>query len=131
LTRAIDTNVVVRWLIGDDPGQSVLANAIVAEGAFVPLTVALEVEWVLRSVFNLPRSAIADALERMLSIETLVVDQGEELFWALERFRSGADWADCIHLIGARSATSFVTFDRKLARKVGREAPIAIETIRN
>ena len=129
MTRAIDTNVVVRWLLGDDPEQSILANAIVADGAFVPLTVALEVEWVLRSVFNLPRSAIADALERMLSIETLVVDQGDALFWALERFRSGADWADCIHLIGARSATSFLTFDRRLKRQAGATAPLPVELI--
>ena len=131
MTRAIDTNVLIRWLVGDDPEQSIQANEIVAEGAFVALTVALEVEWVLRNVFDLPRPAVADALERMLTVDTLLIDQGDALFWALERFRAGADWADCIHLISARSATNFVTFDRKLAPKVGPDTPIAIETIRN
>ena len=130
MTRAVDTNVLVRWLLGDNEEQTKRANEIVEEGAYVPLTVALEVEWVLRSVFGLPKSIVAEAIERMLRVETLQIDDGEALFWALERYRSGADWADCIHLIGARTATSFATFDHRLARQAGPGSPVPIDTLR-
>ena len=127
--RAVDTNVLVRWLLNDDAEQAILASAIVKSGAYVPMTVAMEVEWVLRGVALLPRPDVADLLERMIRVDTLTLDDGDALLWALERYRRGADWADCIHLISAHSATSFATFDRRLVRQAGRDSPVPIELI--
>ena len=60
--RAIDTNVVVRVLTGDDPVQSARARAILEAGdVFIPLTVILETEWVLRSIFRLGTAEVVEA----------------------------------------------------------------------
>jgi len=55
--RAVDTNVIVRYLTGDDPAQADKARAVIGrEPIFVPRTVVLEVEWVLRGVYGMPTS---------------------------------------------------------------------------
>jgi len=50
---AIDTNLIVHYLTGDDPAQASRAGRIIeGQSVFVPLTVTLEVEWVLRSGYG-------------------------------------------------------------------------------
>ena len=52
--RAVDTDVIVRYLMGDDPEQTEKARGVIGrEAVFVPRTVVLEVEWVLRGVYGL------------------------------------------------------------------------------
>lgn len=53
--KSVDTNVLVRFILGDDPEQSAQAEAIVKEGVFVPITVLLELGWVLGSRYGLDR----------------------------------------------------------------------------
>ena len=57
LPIALDTNLLVRLLVNDDPAQAELAAACIdaSAGCFVPITVALELEWVLRGAYKLPR----------------------------------------------------------------------------
>ena len=63
--KALDTNVVVRYLTGDDPAQAARARAAVDAGpVFVPVTVLLESEWVLRSRYGLVGKAAVEALRR-------------------------------------------------------------------
>ncbi len=67
--RAIDTNVVVRYLTGDDAKQSARARAVIESGSvFVSTTVVLESAWVLRSVYGFSRDAVANALRAFLGL---------------------------------------------------------------
>jgi len=61
--RAIDTNIVIRYLTADDPDQTAKAKAVVDAGqVFVSTTVLLECEWVLRSVYDFSRHEVVAAL---------------------------------------------------------------------
>jgi predicted nucleic-acid-binding protein len=68
----LDTNVLVRLLVGDDLRQAGQAEALARESAeageslFVPLTVTLELEWVLRSRYRFPKDAVLATLVNML-----------------------------------------------------------------
>lgn len=61
--HGVDTNVVIRYLIGDDPRQGAKARAVIGEvPVFVPRTVLLEAEWVLRGVYDMPPQQVIPAL---------------------------------------------------------------------
>ena len=126
---AVDTNVVVRLLVGDDLAQTVAAQRCVAPGAFVSQGVLMEAEWVLRTVYRLTADRIADDLGKLFNLDCVHVEDRELLRWAAERYRGGADWADLLHLIAARGHAGFATFDRALPRQAGKEAPVAIELL--
>lgn len=65
LPVALDTNVLVRLLVNDDPAQAEQAAELIdsSPACFVPITVALELEWVLRGAYKLPREAVITAFE--------------------------------------------------------------------
>lgn len=128
--RAVDTNVLVRYIVRDDPIQSPVADQIVAEPCFVSETVLLELAWVLRSNFGLNRATLASTLRDLIALSS--VEMNDELLavWAIERFAAGADFADMIHIIACRTADSFASFEDKLDKKAGPDSPIPIETLR-
>ena len=67
--RAIDTNVVVRYLTGDEPGQAARARTVIDAGdVFVSTTVLLESEWVLRSVYGFAGGEVAAALRALFGL---------------------------------------------------------------
>uniref|UniRef100_UPI0025E9B492 type II toxin-antitoxin system VapC family toxin n=1 Tax=Sphingomonas sp. TaxID=28214 RepID=UPI0025E9B492 len=91
--KAIDTNVVLRIIVADDPAQERAARAlIVAEPVLVPLTVTLECEWVLRSFYKKTPADIAAILNSMTDIENLVFEHVAGVRWALDRLVAGADF---------------------------------------
>ena len=85
LPVALDTNVLVRLLTNDDPAQAQLAAALIdgSPACFVPITVVLELEWVLRGAYQLPRSAVVHAFEALMAISHLHVEQEELVLRAL------------------------------------------------
>lgn len=121
----VDTNVLVRFLVGDDPGQESRAAAFFARAAsageklFVPQIVVCELVWVLGHAYGKDRAEIAAGLESLLRARQLVFEELDEIRNALERFAAGdgdlADW-----LVWERSraagAERVVTFDAKLLR---------------
>jgi predicted nucleic-acid-binding protein len=127
---AVDANVIVRFLVGDDPAQTVAAGKCVATGAFVSHGVLMEAEWVLRTVYRLTVQRIADDLGKLLDLDCIHVEDRELLKWAVKRYRGGADWADLLHLVAARGHAGFATFDRALSRQAGKDTPVAIEVLR-
>lgn len=127
--RAIDTSVVVRFILRDEPRQSEAAATCIAGGVFVSDGVMMETEWVLRSV-GWSRPRVNRALESFLAIDQVAVAQPDYLMWALERHLAGADWADMLHLIAARGNEAFVTFDRKLAKRAGDDALLPVAVLR-
>ena len=62
--RAVDTNVLVRFLTRDDQQQAARARKVMEQGVFIPKTVLLETEWVLRYTYEFDRTAVAEALEK-------------------------------------------------------------------
>jgi predicted nucleic acid-binding protein len=123
---AIDTNVVVRYLVADEPDQFRRATALVeGESVFVPPTVVLEVEWVLRAIYRLDRTAILAALRRFAALPTVAVDEPAILTQALDWADRGMDFADALHLASAARCAAFASFDRDLrptAAKLGAPA---------
>jgi predicted nucleic-acid-binding protein len=122
--RAVDTNIVVRYLVKDDDAQSALArDDVVGSGAiFVPLTVVLECEWVLRSLYGFSGSAVIAALEAFCGAPGVAVGEAAAVKRAFRLAKQGLDFADALHLAQATECETFVTFDRRLARKAGRLA---------
>jgi predicted nucleic-acid-binding protein len=120
---AIDTNVVVRYLVADDPEQFRRATAVIeGEPVFVCSTVILEVEWVLRAIYRVGRSEILRALRNFAALPSVAVEDWALLAQALDCAEQGMEFADALHLASAGECNAFISFDRslvKVARKVG------------
>ncbi|MBC7940106.1 MAG: type II toxin-antitoxin system VapC family toxin [Chitinophagaceae bacterium] len=123
---ALDTNVLVRFVVQDHAAQGAAAARLIRHAVesglplFVPVTVLLELEWVLRSVFRFDKSSVLQAMRRLLGSFELVFESESAVEIALETYEvSRADFADCLHaaLAGAASETPLLTFD-KVAAKV-------------
>jgi predicted nucleic-acid-binding protein len=125
---SLDTNVLVRYVVQDDAAQLAAAKRLisrcVAEGLtlFVPVTVVLELEWVLRSNFGFGKDAVLQTLSTLFSAAELSFESERALEVALHLFRKGsADFADCLHvaLVHQAGETPLWTFDRRAARVSG------------
>lgn len=115
--KAIDTNVVVRYLTGDDPRQAARARAAVNEGSvFVSTTVLLESDWVLRSVYGLASDEVAAALRAFSGLPGVTVEDPDLLMRALDQTEIGMDFADALHLGAAAHCETMLTFDRGFVR---------------
>ena len=116
--RAIDTNVVVRALVDDDRRQASAVQKLIAEHeVFVPITVILESEWVLRSGYSFAPAEIAAGLRRLGGLPGVNVEDPGEVAQALDWLEQGMDFADALHLVRATRCDTFVTFDRKFAKR--------------
>jgi predicted nucleic-acid-binding protein len=117
MLSAVDTNVLLRFLVDDGSEHVASARRIFAERVFVPLSVMLESEWVLRSNFGFQRSQICDAFDRLLGLDTVTIQEIEIVETALSSARDGMDFADALHLHSSANCDVFYTFDKKLIRK--------------
>jgi predicted nucleic-acid-binding protein len=112
---AIDTNVVVRYLTNDHPEQSPRARAVIDGGpVFVPVTVVLEAEWVLRSAYGYDRADVVHALRAFGGLPTVSIEDSDSVAAALDLAAAGLDFADALHLGRSGHCDGFVTFDRRL-----------------
>lgn len=125
---ALDTNVLVRYIVQDDPAQLAAAKRLigrcVAEGStlFVPVIVVLELEWVLRSSFEFGKDDVLMTLSSLFSAAELSFEAERSLEVALQLFRKGsADFADCLHVALATQAGEqpLWTFDKGTAKVNG------------
>jgi len=121
---ALDTNVLVRFLVRDDPAQHaatvrLMASVSETESLFVPLSVALELEWVLRSRYAVGKEAVIVTFVRLLETREILFQDEWSVERALSLYGEGtADFADCLHLasIVSHENAPMITFDRKAAR---------------
>ena len=115
---AVDTNIVVRLLTGDDPAQLERARALFeAETIFLPKSVMLETEWVLRSLYGKSSREIAHALAALVALPQVRCEDAAAISAALELARQNLDFADALHLASSNAARRFATFDRALVRR--------------
>lgn len=120
--RALDTNVLVRALVQDDPAQGRRAEACLSAGpVYVPITVILELEWVLRSRYGYSPRSIADAIEKLAILENAVIGEQAAVVAAARKMRQGWDFADALHHALAAGCDEFLTFDTTLARRASRD----------
>ena len=126
----LDTNVLVRWLVDDDVAQSALAAerfliaASQQQRLFVPVTVTLELEGVLRSRYRFGKTDIQRALTALLETRELLFQSEDAIERALHAWRDGsADFADCLHagLCSAAGHAPLLSFDVRAARQAGAE----------
>lgn len=127
--KAVDANVIVRWVTRDDPRQAALAEEALATPVFVTLTVLIEVAWVLRRSYRFDRTMLNAALTILADRETVTIAFEDGVRWALGRQAQGADLPDMLHLIAAYGTSAFVTFERGLARDAGPDTPLPVETL--
>jgi predicted nucleic-acid-binding protein len=116
---AADTNILVRYLTNDDPTQAKLALEILSkpEEIFIAKTVLLEMEWVLRSVYELKPPEIFKGLLQILGLPNVVPESPEQIALALEYYRQGMDFADALHLVAHSEIKQFYTFDQAFVKK--------------
>jgi len=124
----IDTNILLRLVVADDPKQAVAARDFIFENCnsdepgYVSHIVLVELAWTLARAYGFRRSRIADAMEQILETTQLDVDSSSDVSAAVKDYRAGsADFADC--LIARTNISSgcehTITFDRKAARLPG------------
>lgn len=114
---AIDTNLIVRYLVGDDPGQAARARRLIdGNDVFVCTTVLMETEWVLRSVYGFSALQCAGALTGFAGLPRVTLEDAAAAAKALGWMRQGVDFADGLHLARAEGCEAFISFDRDFAK---------------
>lgn len=115
--HAVDTNVLVRLLTGDDAAQSKRAAALFKkESIFIPKTVLLETEWVLRRLYRLERMTVVGSLRKLGGLGNVELEQPLVVAQALQWCEDGMDFADALHLASSHGAGKFATFDEQMKK---------------
>ncbi len=130
---ALDTNVLVRWLVVDDAGQAETVASMFDQYSrdrarlFVPVTVVLELEWVLRACYGFDKASVLAALDALLGVEEIEFQHESAVEVALWHYRPGGapDFADCVHLalVSESARGPLLSFDRRTAKLDGVRRP--------
>lgn len=118
----------MRVLTRDDERQAKLAHEAIAADFQITATVLLELEWLLRSAYAWTREQRALGLLSILDLPHAMACPLHAR-WAVERMARGADFADMMHLATAEGAGAFATFDRRVRKGAGADAPLPVETL--
>jgi predicted nucleic-acid-binding protein len=128
---ALDTNVVVRLLVGDDPVQAdAAARLVAAEACTIAPSVLMECEWVLRAGYQLAAPLIAASFRDLLAIQNIEALEPVLTQHALQGYEAGLDFADALHAAQRRDGERFVTFDRQLARRAAKAGVLAMDLLK-
>jgi predicted nucleic-acid-binding protein len=117
--RAVDTNILARFYLHDDAVQGRIAARVLAAGdVFIPKTVVLELEWVLRYVAEQSERKVIECLAHLIALPGITVEDRDEIETALSHCRNGIDFADALHLAASSACSELLTFDdRGYARR--------------
>jgi predicted nucleic-acid-binding protein len=123
----LDTNVLVRYIMQDDPKQSPKAKRLIEsltseQPGFVSLVVIVDLVWVLSSSDGMKRDQLVEALDLLLRSKELIVDRADRVLQAQRRFaKGGADFADCLieRIAHAQGCKATMTFDSGAAEAAG------------
>jgi predicted nucleic-acid-binding protein len=126
----IDTNILVRYLVNDDPVQSPRAAQIIERRlnednpGYISIVTIVETAWVLRRRYRFSSDEVASAIERVLLMEAFLVEHEVEVYSAMFSLRDGrSSFSDAlIGKLDAKAGCSVtLTFDRKASRLAGFE----------
>jgi predicted nucleic-acid-binding protein len=123
----IDTNVLVRYLVQDDPEQSRKATRFITEECstespgLINRIVLCELVWVLETAYGYARESVVRTLEKILRASQLTIEDHQEAWSSFREYQGGADFADSfIAAVNRRlGCERTVTFDRKAGRRTG------------
>ena len=122
---AVDTYLLVRVLTNDDPIQARRAVKILkSDDIFIPKTVLLETEWVLRHGYGIGRSDIVIGFQKLLGLPNTNVEDPDGIYQAISWYENKFDFADALHLASARRCVSFATFDSTFIKKAQHFSPM-------
>lgn len=115
----LDTNVWVRYLTNDDELQAHRAMKLLeqSDAVFLPKTVLLELEWVLRAAYRVKPADIHRSLLHILGLPMVIAESVGQVTAALNFYAQGYDFADALHLASSDTARAVYTFDEKFVRK--------------
>jgi predicted nucleic-acid-binding protein len=125
----LDTNVLVRYFIQDDPEQTRLAVNLIdsispSESGWIGVAVFMELDWVLNNVLKVKKDRVVGIFDTLLVSRELVVENVDIVREALQLYRTrNTDFSDCLIAASAKAAgcSRTVTFDRIAARDAGME----------
>lgn len=118
---AVDTNVIVRLLTRDDESQYQKALQVMRDAPriFLPDTVILETEWVLRHAYGFAREDIHSGLKALFGLENLMLRDAKAMHAVLAWYKDGCDFADALHLAQCPHCRELFTFDKSFASRAG------------
>jgi predicted nucleic-acid-binding protein len=137
LVISLDTNVFARFYV-DDPSdpesvkQRLIARRLLTESAqvFVPLTVILELEWVLRAFYGFASDDFVRVVRHLLGLANVSVQDWPQVNDALDLHTDGLDFADALHLLASSHCATFQSFDDKRfarpASRMGLRPPVVV-----
>ena len=123
----LDTNVLARYFVEEADADSATAaqrqaaRQLIESGQelFLPKTVALELEWVLRGYYGFAEESVLQVFEQLLNHTCLSVEDRPDLEQALAGMRSGLDFADALHHASCRDCEVIASFDdRGFAQRI-------------
>jgi len=115
---AVDTNVVVRLLTQDDEQQyNSSLKLFQGQEVFIPDTVILETEWVLRFAYHFKPDEICEAFKNLLGLPNVQLTNGSLIAKALQWHENGLDFADAFHLAQSQNCSAIYTFDTKFTNR--------------
>lgn len=120
--KAVNTNILARFFVNDpDDAEAVLqrpaAVTAMSQPVFVPITVILEFEWVMRGFYELPRSDIEQVFQALCALENVMLEDRAMVLSALAAYGQGLDFADALHLIRSSHCRALVSFDQRLRKR--------------
>ena len=123
---ALDTNILVRYLVRDDEAQFIKVLDLFADhrevGLIINLPVIIETAWVLRGTYNYSKQELIKTFRQLINTEGLIVQSDKIIQKALDEYeRSNADFEDCLiaaHNTSTNSSPTF-TFDKKASKLKG------------
>ena len=120
--KALDTNVLARFFINDpDDAEAAIqkpaAVTVLSQPVFVPVSVTLEFEWVMRGFYELPRADIERVFLALCGLENVTLEDREVVLCALAAYNQGLDFADALHLARSSHCRAFVSFDQRLQKR--------------
>jgi predicted nucleic-acid-binding protein len=110
---ALDTNILIRTIVRDDPQHVDLAVDMMANNVcYVTRSVVQEVVWVLTRIYRQSASQVAAVIDLLLDIQQIEVEDEFQIMQAVIWYRQGMDFADALHLATSLKANSLATFDK-------------------
>jgi len=115
---AVDTNIIVRFLTHDDDQQYQKAFTIFnSQQVFIPDTVILETEWVLRYAYRFPPKNICDAFTGLFGLKNTHLANPIFIAQAIEWHQQGLEFSDAMHLAQCQQYQTLYTFDKSFSHK--------------
>jgi len=125
---AIDTNVLVRLLTADSPAQyKVSLDIFSSADVYIPESVILEAEWVLRAAYGLKPDTVSGAFRQVLGLPNVFIDDPQRIDQVLSWHEQGLDFTDGFHLSVSFPCEALMTFDALFVKRGKNLSPCRVE----